>query len=328
MNFNLRWDLCLASFALGASMMVEAGAQSYPVKPVRLIVPALPGGVTDGKARAVANGLQPVLGQPIVIENRAGANSNIGTEACAKSVADGYTLCVLPGVVISINPLAYANLAFDIDRDFAPVIHLGVLDNAVAVHASVAASSMRELVELGKSRPGVLNWGSLGVGSNAHLYMEWFQMRTGARFTHVPYKGAPPLVQAITTGEVQITSLTPGTTAAHAKAGKLKVVAVVTSDKRSALMPEVPTMREQGFDLDMRNWNGIFAPSGTPAEAITRWNAETNKLVRDTAFSAKYFAPLGVSATGGTPEELTAFLKRDRALVAEVVKLAKIKLEQ
>lgn len=317
-------------FALALIAGVASGhpvpAQTYPVKPIRMIVSSPPGGVTDTSARAVANGVSQSLGQPIVIENRGGANGNIGGEACARAAPDGYSVCLINGVAITFNPFAYAKMPFDVDRDLMPVVLVGFLDIAITVHASLPVNSVRELVELAKTKPGGLNWGSLGIGSNSHMYMVWLESKTGARFTHVPYKGSPALFLAAGTGDVHISTTTPGTAQPHVKAGKLKIIAVITSKDRSPLAPEVPTFKEQGFELDFRNWNGVFFQRAATGEIVRRWNAEVNKLLADPKFTEKYLAPMAVTASGGTPQDFANFIKSDRATAAELVKLAKMKL--
>jgi tripartite-type tricarboxylate transporter receptor subunit TctC len=303
-----------------------AFAQAYPHKPIRMIVSSQPGGVTDSTARALANEVAPALGQPVVIENRGGANGNIGGEACARATPDGYSICLLNGVAVTFNPFAYARMPFDVDRDLAPVIHLGFLDVAIVVNAGVPANSMKELVDLAKAKPGALNWGSLGIGSHAHMYQVWLEQKAGISFAHVPYKGAPPLFLALTSGEVHVSTTTPGTALPHVKTGKLKIIAVVTGKNRSPLAPQVPTLQEQGYDLDFRNWNGVFFQKAAPAEVVRRWNGEINKLLAEPRFVERYFAPMAVTPSGGTTEYFANFIKSDRATTAELVKLANIKL--
>ena len=316
-------------FVTGLQILLLAGsavAQQYPSKPVRLIVSSPPGGVTDTTARALAKGVSPAISQPIVIENRGGASGNIGGTACARSTADGYTLCLISGAAITINPFAFAKMPFNVDRDLSPVAHVGFLDIAIAVHTSVPANSIKELVDMARSKPGVLNWGSLGVGSNSHMYMVWLEQKSGVHFTHIPYRGSPAMFIAATTGVVQVSTFTPGTVLPHVKSGKLKVLAVVTGKSRSSLMPQVPTFQEQGFELDFRNWNGLFFQKGVPADMTRRWNVEVNKLLADKQFTGRYFAPMAVTPSGGTPESFAEFIKSDRAKAAELVKLANMKM--
>lgn len=301
--------------------------QPYPSRPINIIVPFPPGGVVDNAARFVAQSLSPSWGQSIVVENRAGANGNIGVEACTKAEADGYTVCFPAGVIISLNPFAYAKLPFNPQRDLQPVVHVGVLDTSVGVNIGTPVNSVKELVEMARAKPGALNWGSLGVGSSSHLYMEWLQAKTGVKFTHVPYKGSPEMIRALISGEVQILTNSPGVMLPHVKAGKAKLLAVVTNGERFAPLPQVPTLKEQGFDLDFRNWLAVFLPRNTPEPIVRRWNSEVNKLVKDPAWTAKFFAPMALTPTGGTVEEFVAFMKRDLATSAELVKIANLRLD-
>ncbi len=304
---------------------IAAAGQTYPSKPVRLIVPAAAGGVADIAARALVQPLGQALGQPIVAESRAGANGNIGAEACAKAPAHGYTACFLQGVLVALNPLAYSTVPFDIDRDFVPVIHVNWYDSAIFVHAAVPARSIKELLELARAQPGRMNWGSIGAGSSSHLYMEWFQSQSGGRFNHVPYKGNPQLLLAAASGEVQAMLNTPGASLAQVKAGKLRMIAVIR--KRAPLLPDVPTLQEQGYDLDFRNWNAVFFQHGAPDEAVRRWNTEVNRIVRNASFEERYLAPVSLSASGGTPQDLAEITRTSRATAAELVRISNLKLD-
>jgi tripartite-type tricarboxylate transporter receptor subunit TctC len=315
--------------AVAAAMAVtgSVSAQAFPSKPIRVIVPAAPGGIQDNSARALGQAMTASLGQPLLVENRAGANGNLGAEACARAAPDGYTVCFLAGVVVALNPLAYANIPFDPEKDFIPVVHVNWFETSIVVNAGLPATNVRELVELARAKPGAIDWGSLGSGSTAHLYMEWLQTRTGTTFNHVPYKGAPQLLLAATTGEVQVMTNTPGTVLPHVKAGKLRVVAVISGKKRSALLPDVPTFQEQGFELDFRNWNAMFYQRGVPAEIVKRLNTAANGVLHDAAFDRKYFAPMAGAASGGSPEDLAEIVRQQRATGAELVRIAKLKLE-
>ena len=314
--------LLLAAFAANAPAQ-----QPYPSRAISIIVPFPPGGVVDNAARAIAQSLSPSWGQSIVIENRAGANGNIGVEACTKAEADGYTVCFPAGVIISLNPFAYAKLPFNPQRDLAPVVHVGVLDTSIGVNATAPVNSIQELIALARAKPGSLNWASLGVGSASHLYMEWFQAKTGAKFTHVPYKGSPELIRALLAGEVHILTNSPGVMLPHVKAGKAKLLSVVTNGERFAPLPQVPTLKEQGYDLDFRNWLAVFLPRNTPDTIVRRWNSEVNRLVKDPAWTAKFFQPMALTPTGGTVDEFIAFMKRDLATSAELVKIANLRLD-
>ncbi|MFM9972579.1 MAG: Bug family tripartite tricarboxylate transporter substrate binding protein [Burkholderiales bacterium] len=316
--------LLLCLFACAGSSIAQ---QPYPSRPINIIVPFPPGGVVDNAARAIAQTLSPTWGQSMVVENRAGANGNIGVEACAKADPDGYTVCFPAGVIISLNPLAYAKLPFNPQRDLTPVVHVGVLDTSIGVSANAPVNSVKELVELGRAKPGTLNWASLGIGSASHLYMEWFQAKTGAQFTHVPYKGSPELIRALLAGEVHILTNSPGVMLPHVKAGKAKLLSVVTNGERYAPLPQVPTLKEQGYELDFRNWLAVFLPRNTPEVIVRRWNAEVNRLVKDAAWTAKFFQPMALTPTGGSVEDFIAFMKRDLAQSAELVKIANLRLD-
>ena len=301
--------------------------QPYPSKPINIIVPFPPGGVVDAAARAIAQTLSPSWGQSIVVENRAGANGNIGVEACAKADPDGYTVCLPAGVIISLNPFAYAKLPFNPQRDLVPVVHIAVIDTSITVSTSVPANNIKELIELARVKPGSINWGSIGLGSASHLYMEWFQAKANVKFTHIPYKGSPEVIRALITDEVQALTNSPGVMLPHVKAGKTKMLAVVSNGERYAPLPLVPTLKEQGYDLDFRNWIAIFLPRNTPDTIVRRWNSEVNRLVKDPVWTNKIFAPMALTPTGGTIEEFVAYMKRDLATSAELVKIANLRLD-
>ncbi len=302
-------------------------AQSYPVKPIRMIVPFPGAALNDAIARAVAQSLSQSWGQAIVVENRAGANGNIGTDVCAKAAPDGYTVCMPTGVVISLNPFAYSSMPFDPVRDLTPVIHVGTLEQVIAVNTSVPVKIVKELIDYAKANPGALNWASLGVGSSGHLYMEWMQAKAGVRFTHIPYKGSQQLQMAVAAGEVHVTTNTPGGIRANIEAGKVRALAVVAGRKRVQAMPDVPTLLEQGYDLEFRNWVAIYLPRSSPPDLARRWNTDVNKLLADAAFVEKHLGPWSVSAAGGSIDDLVAFMKRDRTMAAELAKIANLKLD-
>ena len=320
--------LALAFAVLSAALSsIAAAQQPYPSKAISVIVPFPPGGIVDLAARAIAQTLSPTWGQSIVIENRAGANGNIGVEACTKTEPDGYTVCFPAGVIISLNPFAYAKLPFNPQRDLTPVVHVAVIDTSITVSTSVPANSIKELVEMARAKPGAINWGSIGIGSASHLYMEWFQAKTGVKFTHVPYKGSPELIRALVADEIQVLTNSPGVMLPLVKTGKTKMLAVVSNGERYAPLPQVPTLREQGFDLDFRNWLAVFLPRNTPDPIVRRWNSEVNRLVKDPAWTNKYFASMALTPTGGTVEEFVAYMKRDLATSAELVKIANLRLD-
>jgi tripartite-type tricarboxylate transporter receptor subunit TctC len=326
--FNRISAASLGSVLLSVLLPSAALAQQpYPSKPISIIVPFPPGGVVDVAARAIAQTLSPTWGQSIVVDNRAGANGNIGVEACAKADPDGYTVCLPAGVIISLNPFAYAKLPFNPQRDLVPVVHIAVIDTSITVSNSVPANNIKELIELARTKPGAINWGSIGIGSASHLYMEWFQAKANVKFTHIPYKGSPELIRALVADEVQALTNSPGVMLPLVKAGKTRMLAVVSNGERYALLPQVPTLKEQGYDLDFRNWIAIFLPRGTPDTIVRRWNVEVNRLVKDPAWSNKVLAPMALTPTGGSIEDFVAYMKRDLATSAELVKIANLRLD-
>ena len=306
---------------------LAVAAQAYPSKPIRMIVPFPGAALNDAIARAVSQSLSQSWGQPIVVENRAGANGNIGTDVCAKAAPDGYTVCMPTGVVISLNPFAYSSMPFDPVRDLTPVIQVGILDQVIAVNTSIAARNIKELLEVARAKPGGLNWASLGVGSSGHLYMEWVQAKTGVQFTHIPYKGSQQLQMAVAAGEVHVTTNTPGGIRANIEAGKVRPLAVVAGKSRAKSLPDVPTFLEQGYDLDFRNWVAIYLPRNSPAELARRWNTDVNKLLADTAYVEKHLGPWSVTAVGGSIDEFVNFMKRDRSMAGDLMKIANLKLD-
>lgn len=324
---RLRSAFAVAAGAIACFFFLkDTGAQAYPTRPIRMIITCPAACLPDILGRAINQSLSQTFGQPIIIENRAGANGNIAMEACAKAAPDGYTLCMPANVILSLNPFAYEKLPFE-PQELVSIVHVGNLDQAIAVHTSLPVRNIRELLDFARAKPGSLTWASLGSGSTAHLYLEWLSAKTGAQFLHVPYKGSPQALQALAAGEVMLTTLTPGVFTPLVASGKVRVIAVVSGDKRSPLMPDVPTLAEQGYDLDFRNWFALYFPKGTPAEPVRRWNMEVNKLLADRAFTDKYFVPISVTPTGGTPAELATIARSSRQRGEELARIAKLKFE-
>ena len=298
----------------------------YPSRLIKFIQPLGPGSPGDIVTRAIAYALSGSLGQPIVVENRVGANGIIGMEACAKAPPDGYTICFPSFSQMSTNPVLYKKLSYDPLVDLTPVILIGAINSSFAVNVDLPVKSLQELAALAKTKPGALNWGSWGIGSFPHLYMAWFQTVTGTAFTHVPYRTIGQAVTALTTGEVQVLLNTPGLMAPLQEAGKIRILSVV-SKKRSPLLPDVPTLTEAGYELPLISWVGVVAPVGTPKAIVVKLNAEIGKLIHDPQFSQRFLAPASIDAIGGSPEEFGTFLKADRAIIERVAKDANIQKE-
>jgi tripartite-type tricarboxylate transporter receptor subunit TctC len=305
------------SACLAAVIVCAAHAQEYPSRPVRVIVPFAAGGPNDLIVRLVAQKLAASLGQPFLVENRAGAGGNIGTDYVAKSAPDGYTLLsVGPGSLI-INPLM-GKVPYDTERDFAPIALMARAPNALVAHPSLAAHSVKELIALARARPGAINYGSGGNGSTPHLAAALFAAMAGVELTHVPYKGTAPATADLIGGQVQIAFLGIPAVLPHVRSGKLRVLAV-TGLQRSAELPDVPTVDESGVaGYEVNPWYGLLAPVGTPRAIVARLGAETTRVVRAAEMREK-LAGQGAEAVGGTPEEYAAVIRADTATWTRVV---------
>ena len=310
--------LCL--FASGAA------AQAYPAKPIRMIVPFAPGGNVDINARAVAPGLAQLLGQQVVVENRAGAGGIIGTDVVGKAPPDGYTLLMASSSVMTNGPALYPKLPYDIVRDFAPVGRVAVVPLAFVVHPSLPALNTRELIAVAKAQGGKLLMANAGVGTTNHLIAELFMIRTGARMALIPYKGSAPALIDLVAGHVyshvdQISSALP-----YIQAGRIRAIAVTTA-KRAAALPGVPTLAESGVPgFDASTVTGILAPAKTPREAMQRLNAALAQVLAQPAIKER-FAVLGAEVQPSTGDELAAWIREDLAIWVKVVKQAGIKVE-
>jgi len=301
-------------------------APSWPSKPIRIIAPSGPGSVTDIRARWLADRLAPVLGQPIVVENRAGAGGNLGTVAGARSTPDGYTLVIIHIGTMAINPHIYANPGYDPLTDLTPITRLGVGPQVLVVHKSVPANSVMELVALAKAKPGELSFNSPGIGTPGHLASSLLMHLTGIRATHVPYKSGGQAVIDLAAGHVTwsiegLTILKP-----FIQDGRLRPLAVTTA-KRAKSMPEVPTMAEAGIaGYDFTAWAGIGAPAGTPAPIISRIYGEIAKILA-MPDARDWFESFGADPGGETPEALAALVRAEHAKLGEVIRAIGITAE-
>ncbi len=301
-----------------------AAAQSWPSKPLRYIVPFPPGGGADLVARAVAQKLNEQAGLSVVVENRPGAGTIVGAEAAARSAPDGYTLFMGSNTTNAINPNLHPKLPYDTLKDFAPVTRLSAFPNILVVHPSMPVKSVKDLITLGKARPGQLNYGSSGSGTPAQLAGVMFGDAAGVKMVHVPYKGSAPALAALIGGETQLMFASLGSSLTFIKSGRLRPLAV-TSAKRSAAIPEMPTIAESGFPgFEAITWHGLMVPAGTPTPIVQRLNAETVKILRQPDFVA-WLLSQGADATPSTPEEFTTFLKSELALYARLVKQSGMK---
>jgi tripartite-type tricarboxylate transporter receptor subunit TctC len=308
-------------------LFVEAaGAQPYPSKPIRLVVPFAPGGSSTIVARFIAAEMQKGLGQQIVIENKPGGGGNIAMQEVARADPDGYTLIIGHIGSLAMNPYMYANLPYDVDRDFAAISLLAKVPAIFVVHADVPAKDLREFVALAKKQPGQLNYGSAGNGSAGHLAMEYLKQATGIELQHVPYKGTGPNITDLVAGRTQAASAGTPPLLPHVKAGKLRVIAVGTP-KRLPTLPDVGTVAEQGYPgFETSQWYGLNAPARTPEAVIARLAEEAAKAARS-PLVAERFALDDAEAVGSTPAEYAAFIKKEQERWGKVVRAANIKAD-
>jgi tripartite-type tricarboxylate transporter receptor subunit TctC len=302
----------IAAAALLALCSAAAHAQDWPKRSVQFVVGFGPGSTTDIVARLVGQKLSEALGQPVVIENRAGAGGNIAAQLVKKAAPDGYTVLAI-SVAYAVNPSLYANAGYDPLKDFAPIILGPSTPNIITVHPSVPAKNLAELIAL--ARKEKLAYASSGIGTTTHLSMERIKMATGTDITHVPYQPAQAVMAAVSL-QTPISSTSMPPAVPQVKAGKLRAIAV-TSAQRSSALPDVPTVNEQGFkDFDDLTWIGFFAPAGTPPEIVNRMNSEINRIVEQPDMKEK-LAQNGLTSTRNSPAEFSTFLR------AEIVKWAK-----
>lgn len=314
--------LCLILLAPLAGL-----AQTYPAKPVRIVVPYTAGGPADLLVRGLGQKLTDLWGQQIVVENRPGANEIIAAQEIARSAPDGYSYLLASDAVFSLNGYLYSKLPYDPVKDFTPVSRLVNANLMLVARSDLPASSVRELVDYAKKNPGKLNYGSVGAGGVNHLAMAWFNRQNGLEMQHVPYKGLVQGLQDIMTSRLDLMFAVIGGAAPNLKAGKMKGLAV-SGKSRNALIPEVPTFAEAGFsNFDASFYFGLAAPAGTPQERVAKMAGEAGKIVRTAEFTQKYLNNLGFEPVGDTPQAFAAFLKRDRELAAQKVKASGAKLD-
>jgi tripartite-type tricarboxylate transporter receptor subunit TctC len=319
-----RWFVCLTAVAL-SSIALPSIAQVYPVRTVRFVLPYSPGGSYDAVARILAQSLSARLGQPVVIENRPGAATRIGTEILVKSSPDGYSIGMF-GNSLTIAPNVYRQVPYDIDRDLASIGMVAIIAQMLVVHPSLPAKSASDLVKLAKSKPGQLHYGSGGTGGMTHLSGELFKSMAGVDLVHVPYKGSAPAMIELITGQVQMMLLNLLNAIPQVKSGKLRGLAV-SSLKRSRFVPELPTLDESGLKgYEIVEWYGMAAPARTPQVIIDRLHGEIVKIGNTEDFRSK-LAHQSAEVSLSTPAELAAYMKTDLARNAKIVKEAGIRPE-
>ena len=306
------------AFVLGI-LPADAIAQSYPSRPVRLVVPFPAGGTTDILARAMAEKLSGALGQQFVVDNRPGAGGNIGSDIVAKSQPDGYTLLMGTVGTHAINPSLYPKMPYDHVKDFVPVVLVAGVPNVLVVNPTVPAKTVAELIALAKEKPGTINFASSGNGTSIHLSGELFKLLAGVQIAHVPYKGSAPALTDLIGGQVQIMFDNLPSALPHIKGGKLRALAV-TSSKRAPALPDLPTIAESGVaGFEASSWFGILAPAATPRDIVQRINAEANKALHAPDMREKLLAQ-GAEAVGNSPEFFADYIRTETVKWAKVVK--------
>ena len=312
--------LVLAGWCAGAL------AQEWPAKPIRFIAPNLPGGPTDILARLIGQKLAETLGQPVVIENRAGAAGNIGTEAAAKAPPDGYTLVTGNNATFGANVSLYKRLGFDPIKDFTPVVLAATQPNILVVHPSLPVTTVKELIALAKARPGQLNYSGSGMGAAAHLAAELFKSMTATNIVHIPYKSAAPALTDLMAGETQLMFATSLSVMQHIKANRVRALGVTTA-KRNRFLPELPTISEAGVPgFEASTWHGVLVPAGTPGAIVERLNTEINRMLQ-IADVRERLAAMGAETVGGSAKEFADHIAREIPKWAKVIKTIGVQLE-
>ena len=320
----MRTSLAAGLLALVAS---AAQAQSFPSKPVRIVVPYPAGGSVDIVTRAVTARLGPMWGQPIIVENKPGGGTQIGAEYAAKSPADGHTLFATGMETFAISPFIYAKLSYDAVKDFAPVSGWGLSNQFMVMTSSSPLRTVREVIAAAKDKPGELQYGTIGIGGSSHINMVLFESMTGVKLTPVHYRGGAPLVTDLLGGHVPMSFLSGALVDNGIKAGKLRPAAIA-SKKRLPQYPDVPTVDESGVPgFEAVSWYGLWAPAGTPRELVAKINSDVQKVFADPDFRAKFLEPNFLDAITGSPDEFAAFIKAEADKWSKVIREANIKVE-
>ena len=308
-----------------AIFVTAAHAQSYPAKPVRMIVPYAAGGPLDDAARIVGQRLTEIWGQAVVVDNRGGAGGSIGADVVAKSTPDGYTLLLGNAGPMTINPSLQKALPYDPQRDLAPITLVSASPMVLVVHPSLPVKSVPDLVRFAKTRPGKLNYASAGIGNLQHLGMESLQTMAGIRMNHVPYKGAAPAFIDLISGQVELMFANIIGVLPHVKSARVRAIAVSTA-KRATVLPDIPSVAEIYPDFDVNGWMGIFVPATTPREITAKLHEDIVKVLmrQDTR---ERLASQGAEVVAGTPEQLSAFVRRESALYAKIIQSSGIKTD-
>jgi tripartite-type tricarboxylate transporter receptor subunit TctC len=307
-----------AVLALAAATCGPAAAQDFPTQTIRIIVPYSAGGVADSLGRIMGQAMQESLGQPVIVDNRPGASSIIGMDACAKAKPDGHTVCLTVADSLSYNPQLFAKLPYDADKSFAPVIRLAWTNNLLVANKKAPFNTYKEMIAYAKANPGKINWGTWGPATLPDLYLRWTMANAGVQIQGIPYKGAAPANTAVFSGEVDVTYMGFGVAGPQIEAGIIKPI-VTIGDKRSPFMPNLPTLAEEGGDPGLAGYFAVFAPAGTPKPIVDKLNAEFAKAIKG-PHALAYYKATTLVAEDNTPEQFAAFAKADRQAAARVFK--------
>jgi tripartite-type tricarboxylate transporter receptor subunit TctC len=323
---KLKTCICVwIAAAIAALPLAAAQAQQFPAKSVRFIIPFPPGGPTDILGRLTAERLTRAWNVQVVADNRPGGGGNIGTEQCARSPADGYTICMI-SIAQSISPSIYPRLGFDPIKDFAHVTLLATLPSLLVVHPSVPAKNVKELIAFARTQPGVLNYASGGSGTSSHLLMEMFNLQGGISMVHVAYKGTGPALIDQVSGLIEVAFSTAIAALPYVQSGRLRALAVSTKERLPTL-PSVPTIDESGLaGFDGGSWQGVVMPAGAPRDIVNAVNRELVKMLSSTEMKERVLAMGGI-ALGNTPDEFSAFMRAESEKWAKVAKAANVKME-
>lgn len=310
-----------------AGLASNCAAQAYPAKPIRILISSAPGGPVDIGLRGMTDALRQELGQAIIIENQGAADGIIAAQTFVRAAPDGYTFLHTSAGPVSLNPVIYPKLPYDPQADFTPVAMTGQFNSVMIVNAAVPVNNFRELLALAKTKPGSLSWGAAGTNGTSNMYAEWFRHTLNIDFYNVLYKNNLQTLAATASGEIHGTLFALGGASGQAKAGKVKILAAI-SERRMSAMPDLPTVKEEGVDLVIRNWVGTFGRTGTPRDIIERWNRAFSKIIADKTYVQKVLEPQGFEAappTGESVEAFAKFLERDKTLYVRIKNEAKLK---
>jgi tripartite-type tricarboxylate transporter receptor subunit TctC len=309
-----------------AAASAPAGAATYPAKTITIIVPASPGGVTDLLARLLARRFIADWGAQAIVENKPGANNQVAAEYVAHQPGDGYTLFIGPETTFIVNPSLYAHLAYDPVKDFTPIVGLVSINHALVLNPAVAANSVKELIALGKAKPGQLNYGDYGVGSSGNLNMEMFKAVTGVNFVAVHYKGATPALEDVMAGHIQLMFVSVGSAMPQAKAGAVKIIGL-GADKRMALLPDVPAIAETVPGFTAVSWFALFGPAGVPADVVDKINAEVRGIFADPKVQRDFLDAQYFESLAGSPAALAERIRSEEPKWRKLIRDSHIKVE-